>query len=416
MKPSSVLTASILLNLGLVLAAAYLLKHADRENSANPGPSTGAEEPSLTSTQVVRANVVRVTLTEPARFDWHQLESADYKVYIANLKAVECREQTIRDIILADVNKLFSPRLEAIMAASPQDKFWEAPSRGSLAAEREIGRQVGALNKEKAALLDELLGGNSRQDLGNLLGFDGLHSQLSFLPEEKRAEVMEAFAELQEAESEFGEAMEGLADAEDREWNEDPSQKRREALAAVLTPEELTEYNLRHSEAAGDLRKELDGFNPTEAEFREMFKYRQLAESDPEGQDPAARDQLKKDLEEARSKLRERLGEERFAEFERQEEPAYRRLVKVTEEQGLPRETAVKVHDMMKASEEASRKIRLSQNVSAEQKQIALNAIAAETEKAIAQSLGPSAFKAYKTRDSLILKLPDEFGFEEEGQ
>ena len=302
------------------------------------------------------------------------------------------------------------------MASSPQDKFWEAPSRGSLAAEREIGRQVGALNKEKAALLDELLGGNSRQDLGNLLGFDGLHSQLSFLPEEKRAEVMEAFAELQEAESEFGEAMEGLADAEDREWNEDPSQKRREALAAVLTPEELTEYNLRHSEAAGDLRKELDGFNPTEAEFREMFKYRQLAESDPEGQDPAARDQLKKDLEEARSKLRERLGEERFAEFERQEEPAYRRLVKVTEEQGLPRETAVKVHDMMKASEEASRKIRLSQNVSAEQKQIALNAIAAETEKAIAQSLGPSAFKAYQTRDSLILKLPDEFGFEEEGQ
>ena len=288
MKSSSVLTASILLNLGLVLAAAYLLKHADRENSANPGPSTGAEEPSPTSTQVVRANVVRVTLTEPARFDWHQLESADYKAYIANLKAVECREQTIRDIILADVNKLFSPRLEAIMAASPQDKFWEAPSRGSLAAEREIGRQVGALNKEKAALLDELLGGNSRQDLGNLLGFDGLHSQLSFLPEEKRAEVMEAFAELQEAESEFGEAMEGLADAEDREWNEDPSQKRREALAAVLTPEELTEYNLRHSEAAGDLRKELDGFNPTEAEFREMFKYRQLAESDPDGQDPAA--------------------------------------------------------------------------------------------------------------------------------
>ena len=73
MKSSSVLTASILLNLGLVLAAAYLLKDADRGNSANPGPSTGAEEPSLTSTQVVRAKVVRVTLTEPARFDWHQL-------------------------------------------------------------------------------------------------------------------------------------------------------------------------------------------------------------------------------------------------------------------------------------------------------------------------------------------------------
>ena len=414
MKSSSVLTASLLLNLGLVLAAAYLLKDRFRALSEETRASAVAEEPVPAAAHVVRPKVTTVTLTEPARFDWRQVESADYKAYIANLKSVDCPERTIRDIILADVNKLFAPRFEAILAASPPDKFWEAPSRVSRAAEREIARQVGALQKEKAALAQELLGGNPLRDRGNSPSLDGLRSQLSFLSEERQAEVIEVFAELQEAQGEFAEALEGLDEDEDREWNEDSSETRQETLAAALTSEELAEYNLRHSEAAGDLRRELDGFNPTEAEFREAFQYSQLAGSDPEGKDREAQEQFKKDLAEAKSKLRETLGAERYAEFERQQEPAYRRLVKATEEQGLPRETAVKAHDILKTSEEAARKIRLSQNIGGEQKQNALNAIAAETEQAIAESLGPSAFKAYKTRDSLILRLPDEFGFEED--
>ena len=414
MKSSSVLTASILLNLGLVLAAAYLLKDRFHARSEETRASAVAEDRVQAAGHLVRPKVTTVTLTEPARFDWRQVESADYKAYIANLSSVDCPEPTIRGMILADVNKLFVPRLEVIMAAGPQDKFWEAPSRGSRAAEREIARQVGALHKEKVTLLQELLGGNPLQDLGDLPGLDGLRSQLSFLSEERKAEVIEVFAELQEAHGEFDEALEGLTGGEDREWNEDLGETRQETLAAVLKSEELMEYNLRHSETAGDLRRELDGFNPTEAEFREAFKYTQLAGSDPEGKDQAARDQFKKDLEEAKSKLRETLGAERHAEFERQQEPAYRRLVKVTEEQGLPRETAVEAHNILKASEEAARKVRLSQNIGGEQKQNALNAIAAETENAIAESLGPAGFKAYKTRDSLILKLPDEFGFEED--
>src|SRR6266404_5314233 len=35
----------------------------------------------------------------PKAFDWLALESADYRQYIANLRAAGCPEQTIRDLI-----------------------------------------------------------------------------------------------------------------------------------------------------------------------------------------------------------------------------------------------------------------------------------------------------------------------------
>jgi hypothetical protein len=45
------------------------------------------------------------------RFDWRQqVESADYPTYIANLRAIHCPEQTVRDIIKTDVANLFAQK------------------------------------------------------------------------------------------------------------------------------------------------------------------------------------------------------------------------------------------------------------------------------------------------------------------
>lgn len=54
-------------------------------------------------------------------FHWSQIESGDYRIYVANLRAIGCPEQTIRDIITADVDSLYAARrqpLEAKLAAS----------------------------------------------------------------------------------------------------------------------------------------------------------------------------------------------------------------------------------------------------------------------------------------------------------
>jgi hypothetical protein len=44
----------------------------------------------------------------PKPFHWRQLESADYQIYIANLRGIGCPDQTVRDIITADVAALYA--------------------------------------------------------------------------------------------------------------------------------------------------------------------------------------------------------------------------------------------------------------------------------------------------------------------
>ena len=47
-----------------------------------------------------------VTNTVVKQMTWEMVEAADYRVYIENVRNIDCLEETIRDIILADVNKL----------------------------------------------------------------------------------------------------------------------------------------------------------------------------------------------------------------------------------------------------------------------------------------------------------------------
>src|SRR4029077_16837798 len=91
----------ISLAVNLVLAGVWFVsarRHAlSREASAEFGRSA----------TTVKTNVV----IRRQFFSWTQVESPDYPPYIANLREIDCPEQTIRDIIIADVNALFAKRI-----------------------------------------------------------------------------------------------------------------------------------------------------------------------------------------------------------------------------------------------------------------------------------------------------------------
>jgi hypothetical protein len=63
-------------------------------------------------------------------FRWSRIESADYRQYINNLKAIGCPQQTIRDIITADVHSLYVARGEQLgrqpMAAKIRSEKFQA--------------------------------------------------------------------------------------------------------------------------------------------------------------------------------------------------------------------------------------------------------------------------------------------------
>src|SRR6266850_7173947 len=63
-------------------------------------------EQSPSATNPAKTNVV----VRRQFFSWRELESSDYSTYIANLRDIGCPEQTIRDIIVADVNQLYAQK------------------------------------------------------------------------------------------------------------------------------------------------------------------------------------------------------------------------------------------------------------------------------------------------------------------
>lgn len=101
--------------------------------------SSGQKPPRQAS---LAENLRRLSATRPAStrearnmevsFHWHQIESPDYRQYIANLRGIGCPEETIRDIVVSDVGKLYAPRLAALY--SNRHAFWHT-NKGAGAAE-----------------------------------------------------------------------------------------------------------------------------------------------------------------------------------------------------------------------------------------------------------------------------------------
>src|SRR3989442_5976353 len=99
LNKNDILIVSVALNLALLGSSVSLLK-------ARPRPPeltiNAAESPKRGS----RLAAENSSLGNFVGFRWGQLESTDYRIYIGNLRAVGCPEETVRDIIVAEINKL----------------------------------------------------------------------------------------------------------------------------------------------------------------------------------------------------------------------------------------------------------------------------------------------------------------------
>ena len=128
------LRISVVLNCGLIGCLVFLLlsgrawRQAEAPAEAEKAMATIDAAPPATATPPVEAK----------RFHWSQIESSDYRAYVANLRGIGCPEQTIRDIIGADVDTLYAPRRK------PLEKLVARGGAASSVAEvdlRELRRQ-----------------------------------------------------------------------------------------------------------------------------------------------------------------------------------------------------------------------------------------------------------------------------------
>ena len=261
-----------LVSLGVNIALAAVWLFATRQQAAVAAAAVAALGQSSTTT--AKTNV----LLRRQYFSWREVESPDYPTYVANLRDIGCPEQTIRDIIIADVNVLFSRRRATELITAEQQWWRSEPDTNVVQAAAEKARE---LEEERRGLLTRLLGTN--WETGDLVSIprpsrpgvvlDG--PVLGALAADTKQAIQNVSLRSQDR-------MQAYLEAQSRAGKEpDPvelarlRQQTRDDLARLLSPPELEEFLLRYSQNANDLRTqfgELRFFDATPDEFRGVFR------------------------------------------------------------------------------------------------------------------------------------------------
>jgi hypothetical protein len=345
-------------------------------------------------------------------FHWSQLESTNYREYIANLRAIGCPENTIKDIILTDVMRLYAQRRGQFYHNGRPFNYWETNDKRKLKQPQieERDRQLATIDKELPAVLRELLGINYERELNKyFVDADEDDNRLAFLSEDKRSQVLSLRDQFEgKRERILYDAQDGKPLASEIEQLREIDQLQDEALAQVLGPQEVELYELSASPTADRLRQQLIGFNPTEEEFRSLFDKQKTIDDAYEFEDTNdATVSAAKASDEAAmmAAFKGNLAGDRVAQFDRSQDPEYQKLTLLSARYDLPADASETLLEMRHAAEEEKEKLLSNKDIPPERVEAALEAIQAETEKTARATLGEQAFAQYSQTATWIKNL-----------
>ena len=345
--------------------------------------------------------------TEPIT-TWLDIQSADLKQFVRRLRDAGCPDETVKDIILAEVNRRFTARIFELWPENYEIKpFWKVDNNRrnnveQLKKNRERMRKQQALQKEKSALLVELLGVDPEKQQRIEDGYDEFYfnwqeRQVSFLPESKREAAMNILNDFQDRQQEMYAANAGIHDAQSRAEQKQLEAEKLTALAGILLPSELRDYEL-HQLADQRMGRNTSSSNLSREEFEALFDINKKYGDSINNWGDLTKDERKiveSNKEAMKAEMIAALGEPKVKEMERASDYYYQQLQRLAKRNDLPTETAGKVYDYKSTAEDTVKKLRENKDMTNEQRQTMLQQIRTETEATLKQTLGEKAYKSY---------------------
>jgi hypothetical protein len=374
-----------------------------QKSIANMPPRSGKlGEPEPPAAAIKQAGVASGTKkTGQSDFRWSHIESENYREYIDRLRKIECPEETIRDLVVAELDKLYAEKSGRIKKPQPPP-YWHVNTKTYQENERRYLAAIRELNQEKRNVLKSLLG----IDLGNKNrmvpeDYNYLDNQLAFLPSEKQKMAREILArfsgETQSILNETGNFMTPEAQKKLDKIDQD----RLEAFAQVLSPSEVLEYEMRTSTIAANLRCNMEGFEPSESEFQQIYQERKAFETKKQALeevslDPAgmaeAQANLQKELE---SSIANKLGSNRFDEYQRACDVGYQGALETARQYGLPETVAADAYRLKQAMQEQMNAIRQDSTINTPTQLERVQELRSRIESELKRQMGQEAYKAY---------------------
>ncbi|MDB6055902.1 MAG: hypothetical protein JWN25_3425 [Verrucomicrobiales bacterium] len=400
---SILIVFSILLN-GLLVAKLAMVKQAQPQSKTDN--STASAGNSSTGGVVIPSRLKLASGTN-ATFSWRKVESTDYREYIQNLRAIECPELTIQEIVIADIDKLYAAREKALQASTViSANYWEPKSIKGITAEADRRQKLLSLKREKNAIIYELLkvqmplyGDNEKQ----LYGSDP-QRVLATIPEDKRLEVAYITQKYDTLSQEMWDK--GVYTPEDNRKINEVRKARLAELEALLGVPAARDYFAQTSWFARELKSQLVGFNPTEAEFRTIHDLKERLDFNfgnsghYDNTDSEGLSKLQQGTRETEDKIKQALGPQRYAEYRRTSDPSYQSLVKLANSFELPDEGAVAntVYTTRTDFEQKRMQLLTDNSMSQADRMAAIQQTRAEAEAKVQGTLGEKAFQKYRSQ------------------
>jgi hypothetical protein len=398
----------LVLNLGLLGVVIYLIVARNDGGPAAMETSPGrVVTNTVTQIAVRKVNATNLLASLANRpLSWRALESTNYFVYAQNLRNFGCPEETVRDILITDLAKVYAERRLQLRAKAPPPAFWQTSDSGAPGESTELRAQLAELDQEQSHLVRDLLGVNLETELAKYTATaeEKGGTIVSFLPEAKRQGVLEIQNRFSAEEQAIYESSHGLLLDSDRDALRRIQKQREAELAQFLSTDEMLTYQLYNSETANNLRVQLNGFQPSQEEFVQIFQL-QKTYDDQFGQTMdlsddramANRARAEQSAQQAlEGELKRVLGPQRFTEYQRAQDGDYRALLQIADRYQLSPDVANSVYGIKMAAEGQKLRVESNPNLNDVQRAQMLASLAQETEKNVATVLGGNLYKDYQ--------------------
>lgn len=398
MKPVVlVLCTSLMANAALLgvfavrptLAPPSVRSYFESRSDADPGAST-ADRASAVSARPAKSSAVAAPW-------WQSLASPDLTTLVARLRAAGFPPPILRLIIDAEIEARFAPRIQELTRELNETPYWK-PDPSLYAGNSRLFESINQIYRERSQLLRGLLG----QDAFAYSGVDpsaAQQRQYGNLSEAKISLVQRITDDYAEMMGQVRTAMQGVTLPEDREKLALLEREKRADLAAVLTPAELADYEMRSSPITGRLRTPLSIMNASEAEFRTIFEIQQPYANVISPGVGMITMEMSQQRREVTAKINEQikaaLGEARFAQYERATQSEFQQLHRLASAEGVSYDAMAKAFDVRGPTATASTAIMNDRNLNADDKRTALKNLALTARTEILSTLGPTVGPAY---------------------
>jgi hypothetical protein len=325
---------------------------------------------------------------------WSTLDAGgDLPALIARLRALGYPASVIRSIISAQISERYDVRMRRINENDPNTPFWKLRTSFYGMGDKRL-EELNQLQRERSQLYRQLLADPFFVSDAEVSA--GQRRQFGNLSRQKIDVLRQIEDDYMEMNSAIRAAMGGISLPEDREKLALLAREKHADLAAVLTPEELADYEMRSSQLTTRLRSMLGTFDPTEAEFRAIYQAQQSVNEKFAGGDSGAQYQQRQNVQQAfYDQLKASLGEARFADYTRELDREYQQLSRLAQREKLPAATAIQAFSLRESIAQESNRIFDDASLSNDQKRTALQLLAQNARAQFVGTLGPSVGAAY---------------------